>query len=166
MKLSALEFERLARPHLDVAFRIAYAMLSDRDEAEDAVQEAVLRAWTKRDQISAGPDAFGSWFLAIVVNRCRMTRRSRWWRVLRVGHQPEERAAPAEADAVPAQLDLWQAVRRLRPEDRTVLVLHYGQDMSLQEVAAVLGISVAATKSRVHRALLKLRPAFTVEVQS
>lgn len=75
------EFEAELAPLLGAAMRLATAMRLDRQEAEDAVQEAALRAWRRRGNRRAGTD-LRPWFLAIVANQCRESRRSRWSSVL------------------------------------------------------------------------------------
>ena len=60
---------------LDSAHRLATVMLRDRTAAEDAVQEAALKAWRKRRQLRDGAAGFRTWFLSIVANECRMARR-------------------------------------------------------------------------------------------
>lgn len=147
------EFVRGLEPLLPFAFRLAYAMLRHRDDAEDAVQEAAARAWRKRETFRAGAE-LRPWFLAIVANECRMAmRRNR--RVVAV--QPE--ATPDSDEAVA----LRRALGRLDVNSRLVLVLRYYLDLPFEEVARTLGISSGAARVRVHRALHKLRPAFEVE---
>src|ERR1041385_7412921 len=77
-------FELLLVPLLQPAYRVAFNMLGDRDEADDAVQQAALNAWRGVRRLRPGPSALRPWFLAILVNECRGTRRGRWWRVLRL----------------------------------------------------------------------------------
>jgi RNA polymerase sigma-70 factor (ECF subfamily) len=158
------EFERIAAPHLTAAFRLAYAFLSDRHQAEDAVQEATLKAWTKIEQLKGGPEQFRPWFLGIVANECRSVRRSRWWSVIKLAESPEHNGDQTAADHA-GRMDLWDAVSRLNADDRTILLMRYALDLPLDEVALVLRISVGATKSRLHRALARLRPIVAVEVQ-
>src|SRR5215467_15682729 len=74
---------------LDPAHRLATVMLRDRSAAEDAVQEAALKAWRKHGQLRGGAEGFRGWFLSIVANECRMARRTRWWHVLRFAEPPE-----------------------------------------------------------------------------
>jgi DNA-directed RNA polymerase specialized sigma24 family protein len=82
VEISGEGFEELLRPHVGVALRLAVAMLRSHADAEDAVQESVTQAWRKIRQLrDAG--SFRPWFLAIVANRCRTSRRSSWWSVLR-----------------------------------------------------------------------------------
>jgi RNA polymerase sigma-70 factor (ECF subfamily) len=139
-------------------------MLRDRHEAEDVVQEAVLRAWSRAGQLHSA-EGFRPWLLAIVANECRSIMRSRWWSVVRLDVTPERAGADA-ADRVAGNLDLWQALSRLRAADRAALVLFYGLDLPLEEVAAILRISKGAAKTRIHRAAHRLRPQLALEVDT
>lgn len=152
-------FESLIQPLLPAACGLALAMLGDRGEVEDAVQEAALSAWRKLDQLDKGRPA-GPWFMAIVANRCRATRRSRWWSLLRVAEVLPARP-PSEVD-VDGRADLERALTKLRSNDRLVLYLHFSMDLPLQEVADVMGVSLGATKSRLYRAARRLRPDVAV----
>src|SRR5690348_9902043 len=140
------DFDTLVGPHLEAGYRTALAILRDPDEARDAVQEASFKAWRRLGQLRDGGSSRG-WFLAIVANQCRSTRRGRWWSVLRV---PEVQGGSAEFDA--GRTDLGRALARLRPDDRLPLFLHFYLDMPLEEVGAVLGLSAAGAKTRVYRA--------------
>src|SRR6195256_2841810 len=77
-------FAVLIGPLLDPAYRLAAVMLADRSSAEDAVQEASIKAWRKLRQLRGDLSSLRPWFLSIVANECRMTRRQRWWSVLKV----------------------------------------------------------------------------------
>jgi RNA polymerase sigma-70 factor (ECF subfamily) len=147
-------FEALVGPLLDPGFKLALIMLGDRAEAEDAVQESALRAWRKLHQMRGGDPR--PWFLAIVTRQCITARRSRWRSVLKLG---EELGWGSQKDAEPERTDLLRALRRLHPKHRSALFLHFYLDLPLAEVAQALGLSVPATKSRIHRSLQKLRPA-------
>jgi RNA polymerase sigma-70 factor (ECF subfamily) len=145
-------FEDLIRPHLQPGLRLAVTMLGDPATAEDVLQEAVLRAWTHLRRRRAG-SALRPWFLTVVANRCRSERRGRWWRVLR----GLDRAGDPPSLPDPAGLDVERALLALSVEDRTAVFLRFYEDLPLAEVASVLGISVTAARSRVHRALRRMR---------
>jgi RNA polymerase sigma-70 factor, ECF subfamily len=147
-------FELLIEPLVEPGYRLACGMLLDRDEAEDAVQEATLKAWLKLDSFRWGADP-RPWFLTIVANHCRDVRRSRWWSVLR-GVDPQ-RAGAAPLEDLAGSLDLRRALARLPVQERALLVLHYYLDLPLEEVARVLGITQVAAKSRLYRVLRRLR---------
>jgi RNA polymerase sigma factor (sigma-70 family) len=148
--VAAARFEAELRPLLPQALRLATAMLLDGAAAEDAVQEAALRAWQRRDNRREGTE-LGPWFLGIVANRCRETRRARWLHVVKLA-QPPEPGQAAELPDLAAGLDVRRALRSLPSRARLALVLRFFLDLPLEEVAAVLGCSVEAARSRVRRA--------------
>src|ERR1700720_4303511 len=134
-------FEALLEPLLDQAYRLACAMLHDHHAAEDAVQEAAFKAWRKVSQLREGTD-MRPWFLAIVANHCRSTRRTRWWSVLRT--VAPEIASGSHEDTVLEGVELGKALLAMDPAKRLILVLHWYLDLPLDEIAAVIGISVHA----------------------
>ncbi len=148
-------FEAILRPMIQPAYRLALAMLGEREAAEDAVQEMALKAWRHRGRLRPELGSARPWFLAIVANECRMARRRRWWNVVRLPVAPE-RAGP-DGD-VAGRLDLRDAIGRLPYRDRELLHLYYGLDLPAAEVADVLGITVGAVKTRLHRITGRLRP--------
>jgi RNA polymerase sigma factor (sigma-70 family) len=157
-------FEALLGPIVAPAARLAYAMLQDRAEAEDVVQEAAVKAWRKLGTFRPGAD-FKPWFLAIVANQCRMVRRTSWWSVLRLDRMPADRSG-SETNSV-VSMDLRRALLALPSDQRAAIALHFYLDLPLDEVAEVLGVSVAGVKSRINRALKRMRPALmTNEVLS
>ena len=164
MEVDESSFQELTWPQIGPAYRLAYSMLRDRHEAEDVVQEAVLRAWSRVGQLRS-VETFRPWLLAIVANECRMVMRSRWWSVVRLA-EPPDRPAGEPAGSAAGRVDLWQALGRMRAGDRAALVLFYALDLPLEEVAAILRISKGAAKSRIHRAVLRLRPQLALEVDT
>jgi RNA polymerase sigma factor (sigma-70 family) len=151
-------FDQLVGPLIDQAFRLAYGMLHDRQAAEDAVQEAAVRSWRKLGNLRPGTDV-RPWFLGIVANQCRTIARGRWWSVLRMDVS-QAAVSPEFEDDVARGADMRAALRRLAPEHREVLVLHYYLDLPLDEVAAITGIPLGTVKSRINRGIVALRPFF------
>jgi RNA polymerase sigma-70 factor (ECF subfamily) len=148
------DLEALLAPLFLPAYRLAFGMLQNREEAEDAVQEAALSAWRRRQTFRAGADA-RPWFFAIVANQCRSLRRGRWSRLLRLADPVISSQPTADLDA---DLDLRRALARLGHDDRLVLVLRYYLDRPYDEIAATLRISDQAARSRTQRAVRRLRP--------
>lgn len=155
-------FRQLVSNELDEAFRVACLILGDRLDAEDAVQDALLSAWAARGSLRE-PDRFGAWFGRIVVNKCRDRRRSPFWsRRLRVAVAE----APPAIDPVRGDLEIVErdAIRRalstLDTDHRTVVVLRFFADLSVEEIAARTGARTGTVKSRLHYALASLRAAF------
>jgi RNA polymerase sigma-70 factor, ECF subfamily len=151
-------FAELLRPDYRAAFRLAYGLLQDVQEAEDVVQEAAFSAWKRIGNLREGAP-LRPWFLGIVANQCRSVKRARWWSVLRT--EVPEREAPATD--VAASIDLRRALRRLGHHDRLVIVLRYYLDMPIEEVASTLGVSPKAARTRVERAVRRLRPIMHVQ---
>ena len=154
----SVSFEAELRPLLGAAMRLATAMRLDRNDAEDAVQEAALRAWRRRENRRPGTD-LRPWFLAIVANQCRETHRARWASVLRLSDPPE--APPVPAPDAAGSLDISKALRSLHHEIRLAVVLRYYLDLSFEEVAATSGCTVEAARSRVRRGLAALAATLT-----
>jgi len=147
-----LDFDSLVGPHLEAGYRTVLAILRDPDEAHDAVQEAAFKAWRRLRQLR-GEASARAWFLAIVANQCRSTRRTRWWSVVRL---PE--MGRAEAEFATERPDIDRALAKLPADDRLALFLHFYLDLPLDEVGRVLGLSPAGAKTRVYRAAKRLRP--------
>ncbi|HEV2216472.1 MAG TPA: RNA polymerase sigma factor [Candidatus Dormibacteraeota bacterium] len=155
----ARAFADMLAPEYRAAFRLAYGLLHDGDEAEDAVQEAAFRAWRKLSNLREG-SRLRPWFLAIVANESRAIRSRR----PRSGPRPEvlERIAAEEVD-VATSVDLRRALARLDHDQRLVLVLRYYLDLPIEEIAATLGTTPRAARSRVERAVQRLRPIVQVQ---
>ena len=152
----ARAYDSLLGPLLDPAYRLATVVLRDRVEAEDAVQEAALKAWSRLHQFRGAGDQFRAWFLGIVMNECRMARRRPFWSVLRLGSVATY-GGSAEDVAI-RDTDLARALARLGADDRAALFAHFYLDLPLEESARLLGLSVGAAKSRIYRAARRLRP--------
>ncbi len=152
-------FAVLLEPLLDPAYRLAAVMLADRSAAEDAVQEASIKAWRKLRQLRGDVGSLRPWFLSIVANECRMARRQRWWSVLKLADPPSSASGTEQG----ATSDLRRALLKLTPEERLPLVLHFYLDLPLDEVARTMRLSPAAAKSRIYRAARRLRSDLTLE---
>ena len=143
------EFGALVTEHSRSMFRAARALLDCDADAEDAVGEAILRAWRKREQLR-DPAAGRAWLLKITVN-CAYDQRRRARPTV-----PLEEAACA---AAPAQepLGLWELVQALPEEQRLAVTLYYYDGLSVGEIAQVLGAPQGTVKSRLSRGRDKLR---------
>ena len=139
---------------LDAAARL---ILRDPELARDAVQEGFIGAWrnlpTLRD-----PDRFEAWLHRLVFRACIDTIRRRRRRPIEVELSPIDGPAIGDVASIIADRELLDAaLKRLRPEWRAVLVLHYYLGMPLPDVAAALDIPVGTAKSRLHRGLADMR---------
>lgn len=158
-------FEVLATAAVDRLYAIARLILRDTHDAEDAVQSALTDAWRNLHKIR-DPDRFDAWLHRLLVNACADERRHRrrFEAHIRVVH-----AEPAEADGSSTLADreqLERGFRRLKPEHRVVVVLHYYLGLPFQEIAELVGIPEGTAKSRVHYATGILRAALEADARS
>jgi RNA polymerase sigma-70 factor (ECF subfamily) len=149
----------LLRPLLKPAYHLAYMMLRDQDAAEDAVQEAALKSWRKLAKLRPGTDP-RPWFLGFVANECRNMRRSRWRSVIRLGDR-DDIAAPDQKPA--GDPDLRSALASLSDSDRVIVLLRFYLDMSIEEIAIAVKARPAAVRSRLYRAVKRMRPRLDAE---
>ena len=150
-----VEFEKLLEPVLQPGYRLACGMLHDPAAAEDAVQQAAVKAWRKLGRLRPG-EPMRPWFLGIVANECRNLQRSKWWSVLK-GAPAEFPSRDTSADAVLGAIELRRALRSIGEEKRLVVVLHWYLDLPLDEIAAITRTSVHAVESRLRRGMDELR---------
>lgn len=156
----AMAWAELVRQHQEAVFRLAYLLLGDADDAADVAQEVFLRAWRGLGRFDAGRP-LRPWLLEITRNQCFNWRRSarRYLAALgRWGATQPVRADPGEQFTQVWQATaLWQAVRRLRPPDQEVIYLRCFLELSVEETAAALQVAPGTVKSRLSRALERLR---------
>ena len=152
-------FEALVRAHQEICFRAAWISSGAADDAEDAAQEAFMKAFAALPRFRAGAP-FRPWLLTIVANEARNRRRSANRRAaltLRIPDEPHEPSSEASAIANETRRTLLDAVNQSPDADREVVSYRYLLEMSEAETAAVLVVPVGTVKSRLSRALEKLR---------
>jgi RNA polymerase sigma factor (sigma-70 family) len=156
-------FAALAAPHAAVAFRVAYLITASAADAEDAAQEGLVKAWLALPRFRVGAP-FRPWLLQIVVNESRNRRRQsgRQQRLaLRMAQAPEETVPGSEGIALAGECraGLLAAVETLRQDDQLVIAARYFAGLSEAETAAALSLRPGTVKSRLSRALARLREA-------
>jgi RNA polymerase sigma-70 factor (ECF subfamily) len=159
-------YEELVYAHQGIAFRTAYVIAGNAADAEDAAQEAFVKAWRALGRFREGAP-FRPWLLQIVANEARNRRRSAGRRAhlaLRAAtEQPSGDAAPSpEASLLSAEVrdTLLAAVNELPEDQRTVIALRFFAGLSEHEVAEALGLPEGTVKSRSARALERLRESY------
>jgi RNA polymerase sigma-70 factor (ECF subfamily) len=153
-------FEALVVAYQSLAFRTAFVIAGDAADAEEAAQDAFVKAHRALGRFRSG-EPFRPWLLTIVANEARNRRRSRGRRaalMLRT-MDPGPACVDPEATALAHERreQLLAAVEQLRDDDRDVLACRYFLDLSEEETAAALGIARGTVKSRTHRALGRLQ---------
>lgn len=156
----AEDFAELVRRHRDSQFRFAFRMLADRDDAEDVLQSAFVRAYRSLASCRE-PDRFGAWLRRIVVNECRTLGAARGRRELRlVRDEGVLERLESESAAEETGLDLEEvrrALGRLTPDLREAFLLKHVEDHSYEEMVEITGAGLSALKMRVKRACEQLR---------
>ncbi len=158
-------FEVLYNLHASRVFNLAWRMLGNDADAEDALQEVFLQAY-RRMGTYKGEAALGTWLYRLAVNQCLDRLRSRAGHEQRktesledAGDGPLSRGRPTEA--VVSRLDLERAIAQLPDGARAAFVLHDVEGFDHREVGALLGVAEGTSKSQVHKARLRLREWLT-----
>lgn len=154
-------FGSLVAPRLDRLYAVAHLALRDTDAAEDALQEALLRAW--RDLRSLrDPEKLDAWLSRLVARACvDEARRRRRWRM--APHVPWLRDDRVDPPPVDERERLERAFGRLSADHRLVLALRFYLDLGLAEIADATGSPLGTVKSRLHYALKEMRAALAAD---
>jgi RNA polymerase sigma-70 factor, ECF subfamily len=159
-------FVDLVRLHGDRLFAIAHRILRDVDRAEDALQDALVIAWRDLPSLR-DPDRFGAWVHRVLTNVCISHATRERGRVANLRALPVEGpAAPDDLLSVADRDELDRAFRRLRPEERAVLVLHHFVGYPLADIAELLGVPDGTVRSRLHHAHRAMRAALDAEARA
>ncbi|OGO38728.1 MAG: hypothetical protein A2W35_21875 [Chloroflexi bacterium RBG_16_57_11] len=150
------------RAYQTPVFRLAYLLLGGADEAEDVTQETFIRAYRSLERFDT-TRPLRPWLFKIASNLASNQRRSigRQLAALRRLFQPERSSIefPVEVQGEQRQQaeELWRAVRALRVADQQIIYLRYFLGLSVEEIADAMGLIQGTVKSRLHRALERLR---------
>jgi RNA polymerase sigma-70 factor, ECF subfamily len=154
---------RAAFPRLDATARL---IIRDRETAQDAVQEAIVRLWHDLPDLR-DPDRFDAWMYRILVNACYRELRRNRRRSMEVELNPLIQRSISDGSASLADRDaIERGFRRLDPEQRAIVVLTLYLGLSIPEAADVLSVPQGTAKSRLHRALAKLRAALDADART
>jgi len=148
-------FEKNVLLYEGLLYHVSWSMLSNQEDSADAVQEALTRAWQKRDTLR-NEKAFKSWMVQILANVCRDMLRKR----------QKQRQVPLEEDMMAdiagdsGMYSVLEILEYITPEHRLVVVLHHLEGYRVREIAQMLKLPVGTVKSRLRSAracLLKAR---------
>jgi len=154
-------WESLVHDHQEPIFRFAYLFLYDADEAQDVAQEAFIRAYHHLEDFDTSRP-LRPWLLSITANLARNRRRSlgRYWAALTrwfKSQPPPDPQIEALSSRHFEKQSLWEAIRRLGQTDQEIIYLRYFLDFSVSETAEILQVADGTVKSRLHRALNRLK---------
>jgi len=166
---SSRNFDEIIGLHQRRVYRVLYVLLRDADAADTLTQECFLRAYKKLASFR-GECRIETWLLRIAVNLARdygKSRRTSFWRRL-VGLEDAEGsetrqfrgAGPSPEQVLLAREELqavWAAVDSISQQQRTIFLLRFAEEMSLVEIAAILGLSVGTIKAHLFRATARVR---------
>jgi RNA polymerase sigma-70 factor (ECF subfamily) len=150
-------FEMIIRTHSRTLFAIAYGILQNREEAEDVVQDALLKAWKTRWRVR-DPEKFPAWLATIARHRAHDIFRKR--RTVPLSATIDEAIEPSsDAQTKDPQLDrqLHSALAALPELHRAALTLRYFEEMDYQSIEKLLGLSNGALRGILGRALASMR---------
>jgi RNA polymerase sigma-70 factor (ECF subfamily) len=140
---------------------VAYLIIRDQELARDAVQDAYIRAWRDLPGLR-DPDRFDAWLHRLTVNACLDAVRKRRRRPIEIEIEPISPPVIGDETGLIADRDVIErGLRRLRPEQRAILVLHYYLGMSTSAIGETLGVPHGTARSRLHAALSAMRAALT-----
>ena len=151
MRLTDAAFEGAVERYGDTVFRLAYSYLKNRADAEDVMQETLLKLYLERKPFRS-PEHERYWVVRVAVNESKKLLRSPWRR--RTG--PLEEAGEPVFDT-PQQSELYQHVMGLPPKYRAAVYLYYYEDCSVQEIAAAMGANPSTVQTWLMRAWGKLK---------
>ena len=158
-----MDFEAIVEKHSDFVYNVAYRMMGNPEDAEDAAQDAFISAYRAFDRFR-GDAQVTTWLYRITVNACLMRLRKEKKRRLLTQNGYSDReignwTETPERAALNTELGekLEDGISRLSTDLRTAVILRDVQGLSNNEVAEVLGITVSSVKARLHRGRIILR---------
>lgn len=154
--MTSEEFTKRIVPMMQTMYRVSYSLLRSSSDRDDAVQEALRKAWQKRDRLR-DESCLKGWVLRILINECKNIL-GKGRREIYMDELPE-RAAPPDADAA-----LHDALLELPEKLRLPVVLHYLEGYSVGEVAQLLRLPLGTVKTRMAKARTTLRQMLSEEV--
>ena len=156
--LTEQEFQQVADRYLNMAYRLALNWLRNPADAEDAVQNAMLRLW-RTDTDFQGEEHIRHWLVRVTVNECKRIALHPWRR----RSVPLEEANRSPAFGAPHHRELFREVMALPEKYRVPLYLYYYEGYSVAEVGELLNMKPATVETRLSRARAKLKTMLTEE---
>ncbi len=146
---------RMVEQHQGSLLVMCYAYLHERELAEDAVQETFLRAYKAMDTFR-GDSAEKTWLTSIAINVCRNVRRSAWFTRVNRSVTPEDLQTATWDHYDQEAADLASAIQQLPDKLKEVILLYYYQEMTMPEIAKIVGVTPSMVSRRIKKAHAKL----------
>lgn len=153
------DYRHLVDRYKNDVYRHCFYILRDEDTAEDMAQEAFIKAYKYLPRYDATKASFKTWLFTISTRECLSNLR-------RSKHLPLENEEVAISTHTPVdqqakELEVYEAVRRLRPKYRTVIVLHYWQGYSYEKIAETMNVPIGTIRGWIFRAKKELKEALS-----
>lgn len=156
---TASDLEEAFKKWNQTLFRYAYARLGKREIAEEITQEAFIKAWRYRDSFDPQKSPLKSWLFTITINTLRdYFRKNKNRREDQLNENIRDNTNLSQESEKKDTSDfIFRQIRKLKERDQTILILHYREDFTLEEISRIMGLRYSATKTAIHRALKKLK---------
>ena len=149
--MDKVQFEALATKYRDMVYRIALNQLRNPSEAEDVMQDVLLKLYLHRGGFIDEQYA-KHWLIRVTLNRCNSLWRSPWKKAVSMEELCRDIPFTDTKDS-----ELFMAVMALPEQHRTILYLFYYEDLTVKEIADLMGLTVTTVTSRLHRARKRLK---------
>ena len=155
--MNAVTFQAEVRRIEKLLYHIAWTYLGNDQDAEDAVQEALIKAWSKQESLR-DEKQFKPWLARILCNQCKdMLRKRRKWSFYPLKEDTVQVEMP------PVENLVLEAIRKLKPEYRILMTLHYLDGCSMRELSEITGAPQGTVKTRMRNARKQLSKTLLIE---
>ena len=155
--MNAVTFQAEVRRIEKLLYHIAWTHLGNDQDAEDAVQEALIKAWSKQESLR-DEKQFKPWLARILCNQCKdMLRKRRKWSFYPLMEDT------AQVEMPPVENSVLDAIRKMKPDYRILMTLHYLDGCSLRELSEITGTPMGTVKTRMRNARKQLGKTLSIE---
>lgn len=154
-RITKEDFVQVVEESMELLFRLSYSILKNKPDAEDAVAEALLKAWERRWQVKEN-DNLKNWLTAIVINNAKSMCARRQY-VLPITPQMLLALEHSSNNVEVKKVDIWSFLTEMKEKHKTVLLLYYYADYPVEEIAEILHVPEGTVKSRLSRAREELK---------
>lgn len=155
-KESKEDIDRIVQEYGDSVLRMCYLYLKDYQLAEDVTQETFIKVYEKIDTFRHDASV-KTWIMAIAINLCKNQMRTHWFRRTSLEYLPEPEVRDTYGEVLKNHV-ISNAIMRLQPKYREIILLYYYQELSVKEISNILGMKEATVLQRMKRAREQLKP--------